>query len=196
MQCCAEGPAGGAPGPPGVSRTSFVFSPILVGGGGERRTFGDRGSLGDAWQTWATSSQFRRKSHVLDRHRAVAGRDPADIRRVCGAVVTIVPASRRPKAQADGTLAGTAGDLADALDEYRRRESRSSSSVTTPRSHQRRRMTSSFSFSRPLFGFARNSPADSRKAWLCQCGAIGRPDSALRLASALPPAATDSKSKS
>jgi hypothetical protein len=43
----------------------------------------------------------------------------ASRRRVCGAVVTIVPASRRPKAQADGTLAGTAEDLADALDEYR-----------------------------------------------------------------------------
>ena len=153
---------------------------------------------GDAWQTWATSSQFRRKSHVLDRHRAVAGRGPADIRRVCGAVVTIVPASRRPKAQADGTLAGTAGDLADALDKYRQagvEEFIIRDDAKIPAAAAR--MTSSFSLSRPLFDwFARNSPADSRKAWLCQYGAIGRPDSALRLASAWPPAATDSESKS
>ncbi len=92
--------------------------PILVGGGGERRTLAIAARYSDAWHTWATSSEFRRKSQLLDRHCEVTGRNPADIRRLSGAVVTIVPASRRPVAQVEGTLAGTAADLAEALDEY------------------------------------------------------------------------------
>jgi F420-dependent oxidoreductase-like protein len=95
--------------------------PILIGGGGERRTLAIAARFADAWHTWASSSVFRRKSHVLDRHCEAAGRAPNDVRRVCGATVRIVSAARQTAAGTDDgeTIVGTAEGVAEAIDEYR-----------------------------------------------------------------------------
>ena len=58
--------------------------PILVGGGGERRTLRIAATYADAWHTWATPEELAAKSAVLDAHCADVGRDPSEIRRVGG----------------------------------------------------------------------------------------------------------------
>jgi F420-dependent oxidoreductase-like protein len=95
--------------------------PILIGGGGERRTLAIAARSADAWHTWATSSVFRRKSRVLDRHCEAAGRAPDDVRRICGASVRIVSAPGQTAAGTDGggTVVGTAESVAEAIDQYR-----------------------------------------------------------------------------
>jgi F420-dependent oxidoreductase-like protein len=95
--------------------------PILIGGGGERRTLAIAARYGDAWHTWATSSEFRHKSQVLDRHCEAASRSPRDIRRVCGATVRIVSAHHESVGQPDddGTVIGSAEAVAETIDRYR-----------------------------------------------------------------------------
>lgn len=58
--------------------------PILVGGGGEKRTMRVAAEYADAWHTWAVPEEFRRKNDVLDAHCADLGRDPSTIRRLTG----------------------------------------------------------------------------------------------------------------
>ena len=58
--------------------------PLLVGGGGERRTMRVAATYADAWHTWATPDELARKNRVLDAHCSDLGRDPAEIRRVGG----------------------------------------------------------------------------------------------------------------
>lgn len=58
--------------------------PILVGGGGEKRTMRVAAAYADAWHTWAGPEDFHRKNTVLDAHCADLGRDPAEIRRLTG----------------------------------------------------------------------------------------------------------------
>ena len=55
--------------------------PLLVGGGGEKRTLRIAALYADEWNAWTTAEVFRHKSEVLDRHCADVDRDPAAIRR-------------------------------------------------------------------------------------------------------------------
>jgi F420-dependent oxidoreductase-like protein len=55
--------------------------PLLVGGGGERRTIPIAARHADEWNVWGTVDVFAHKSGVLDRACADAGRDPAAVRR-------------------------------------------------------------------------------------------------------------------
>ncbi len=59
--------------------------PILIGGGGERRTMRIAAEYADLWHAWSTPDAFPAKNAVLDRHCAEVGRDPGAIRRVTGA---------------------------------------------------------------------------------------------------------------
>ena len=58
--------------------------PILIGGGGEKRTMRIAARYADAWHTWSTPEDFARKNAVLDRRCDEVGRDPSEIRRVTG----------------------------------------------------------------------------------------------------------------
>jgi alkanesulfonate monooxygenase SsuD/methylene tetrahydromethanopterin reductase-like flavin-dependent oxidoreductase (luciferase family) len=53
--------------------------PILVGGGGERRTLRTAGWFGDGANTFGTPEVLTHKRAVLDAHIADAGRSPADV---------------------------------------------------------------------------------------------------------------------
>lgn len=69
--------------------------PLLVGGGGERRTMRIAATYADAWHTWSDPEDpdgFRRKNAVLDEHCAAVGREPERIRRVTGAYFEVPPA--------------------------------------------------------------------------------------------------------
>jgi alkanesulfonate monooxygenase SsuD/methylene tetrahydromethanopterin reductase-like flavin-dependent oxidoreductase (luciferase family) len=53
--------------------------PIIVGGGGERRTLRTLSRFGDVMNTSGTPEQMRRKIAILEQHCRDAGRDPAEI---------------------------------------------------------------------------------------------------------------------
>jgi alkanesulfonate monooxygenase SsuD/methylene tetrahydromethanopterin reductase-like flavin-dependent oxidoreductase (luciferase family) len=58
--------------------------PVLVAGGGERRTLRTVATYADVWHTWGTPESFAAKGSVLDERCAEVGRDPASIRRASG----------------------------------------------------------------------------------------------------------------
>ena len=53
--------------------------PILVGGGGEKRTMRIAAKYADEWNIWSTPEIMKAKLEVLDRHCADLGRDRDDI---------------------------------------------------------------------------------------------------------------------
>jgi alkanesulfonate monooxygenase SsuD/methylene tetrahydromethanopterin reductase-like flavin-dependent oxidoreductase (luciferase family) len=58
--------------------------PVLVAGGGERRTLRTAATYADVWHTWGTPESFAAKSAVLDQRCAEVDRNPASIRRATG----------------------------------------------------------------------------------------------------------------
>jgi alkanesulfonate monooxygenase SsuD/methylene tetrahydromethanopterin reductase-like flavin-dependent oxidoreductase (luciferase family) len=73
--------------------------PILVAGGGERRTIPMAAKYADVWHIWGTPEGYARKSALLDEACATIGRDPAEIRRATGfdyAVGTDIAAAIQP----------------------------------------------------------------------------------------------------
>ena len=59
--------------------------PILIGGGGERRTLRYTARHADIWHGFGRPEVIRHKNEVLDQWCASEGRDPAEIERSCGA---------------------------------------------------------------------------------------------------------------
>jgi probable F420-dependent oxidoreductase len=59
--------------------------PILVGGGGERKTLRYTAEHADIWHGFGQPDVIRHKNAVLDRHCADIGRDPSTIERSCAA---------------------------------------------------------------------------------------------------------------
>ena len=53
--------------------------PLLIGGGGEKRTLRIVAEYADEWNTWSTPEVLAAKLKVLHEHCDVVGRDPADI---------------------------------------------------------------------------------------------------------------------
>ncbi len=53
--------------------------PIMVGGGGEKRTLRTLAMYGDVMNVGGTPAEVRHKIEVLERHCAEAGRDPSEI---------------------------------------------------------------------------------------------------------------------
>jgi probable F420-dependent oxidoreductase len=59
--------------------------PILIGGGGERKTLRYTARHADIWHGFGQPDVIRHKNRVLDDWCAKEGRDPAQIERSCGA---------------------------------------------------------------------------------------------------------------
>ncbi len=59
--------------------------PILIGGGGVRRTLKLVARHGDIWHAFGSAEVFEEKNAILDEHCAAEGRDPATIERSWGA---------------------------------------------------------------------------------------------------------------
>ncbi len=58
--------------------------PVLVGGGGERKTLRVVAEQATIWHSFGDPETFRHKSAVLDRHCADVGREPGEIERSVG----------------------------------------------------------------------------------------------------------------
>ncbi len=61
--------------------------PILIGGGGERRTLRVVAEHADLWHAFGDEATLVRKSAILDEHCRAVGRDPATIERSTGTSV-------------------------------------------------------------------------------------------------------------
>jgi probable F420-dependent oxidoreductase len=61
--------------------------PVLIGGGGERKTLRYTAEHADVWHGFGDAATIARKSRILDGHCADIGRDPAEIERSCGVSV-------------------------------------------------------------------------------------------------------------
>ena len=59
--------------------------PILIGGGGERKTLRYTAEHADIWHGFGQPDVIRHKNEVLDRWCTEIGRDPSEIERSCGA---------------------------------------------------------------------------------------------------------------
>jgi probable F420-dependent oxidoreductase len=55
--------------------------PVLIGGGGERKTLRLVAEYADIWHSFTSTDEFPAKSAVLERHCADVGRDPVSIER-------------------------------------------------------------------------------------------------------------------
>ena len=58
--------------------------PVLIGGGGERKTLRLVAQHADVWHTFGDLDVLTRKSAILDEHCAAVGRDPGKIERSVG----------------------------------------------------------------------------------------------------------------
>lgn len=63
--------------------------PIMIGGGGERKTLRTVARHADIWNVFGTVEALRHKSEVLEEHCAAVGRDPASIERTVGCKLVI-----------------------------------------------------------------------------------------------------------
>lgn len=75
--------------------------PILIGGGGVRKTLRYTAEFADIWHGFGQPDVIRQKNEILDQHCVDVGRDPADIERSCGAN------PRRPETGDDYLAAGS-----------------------------------------------------------------------------------------
>lgn len=59
--------------------------PVLIGGGGERKTLRYTAEYADIWHGFGKADLIKHKNSVLDAHCADVGRDPSEIERSAGA---------------------------------------------------------------------------------------------------------------
>ncbi|MBK5222565.1 MAG: TIGR03560 family F420-dependent LLM class oxidoreductase [Acidimicrobiia bacterium] len=98
--------------------------PILIGGGGEKRTMRIAARFAQEWNVWGTPELLRHKNAVLDQHCADLGRDPAEIRRSCQALLFLFDdeakaAQMRERDIGRAALVGTPEQLVEVVAAYR-----------------------------------------------------------------------------
>ena len=97
--------------------------PLLVGGGGEKRTLRITAEHAQEWNVWSTPDVFAHKSAVLDRHCEDLGRDPSTIHRSTQALVFLSEdeawlGQMRDAGMARAALIGTPAEVVDTLGAY------------------------------------------------------------------------------
>jgi F420-dependent oxidoreductase-like protein len=116
--------------PPNVQQP---HPPILIGGGGEKRTLRTVASYADAANVGGSPAEVSHKFRVLDEHCRAVGRDPAAIRRTTqvplfltedsafrGRVLQGMSAAtgRSEEEAAQSLLLGSVGEIKDRIQEY------------------------------------------------------------------------------
>ena len=98
--------------------------PLLVGGGGEKRTLRIAAQYAEEWNVWSSPEVFRHKREVLERHCEEVGRDPAQIRTSTQALLFLSDdeernADLRGRDLGRATLIGTPAELVETVAAYR-----------------------------------------------------------------------------
>jgi F420-dependent oxidoreductase-like protein len=98
--------------------------PLLIGGGGERRTLRIVARYADEWNVWGLPELLAQKGEVLARHCETEGRDPASIRHSAQALLflsddqaTLDRLRSRPAARP--TIIGNPAEVQDVVGQYR-----------------------------------------------------------------------------
>ena len=94
--------------------------PILIGGGGERKTLRMVATYAEEWNVWADPEIMAQKSAVLDEHCATIGRDPSEIQRSAAALLFLCDdearaAELRSRGIERPSLIGTVAQLQEQL---------------------------------------------------------------------------------
>ena len=90
--------------------------PVLIGGGGERRTLRLVAELADAWNVPCAKDELPGKLEVLARHCADVGRDPGTVTKTWLGSLVIAPTHEEAVAKLEGMLAARGFDRS-ALDD-------------------------------------------------------------------------------
>jgi len=91
--------------------------PIMIGGGGEKKTLRLVAQYGDACNVFGSPEGIARKYRILDEHCAAVGRDPAEIERSTLQGVNLSRDGGR-RAESAAQLVDRFGELADAGAEH------------------------------------------------------------------------------
>ena len=109
--------------------------PILVGGGGEKKTLRTAARYADAWHGFGGVERFKRKLDILEGHCAAVGRDLAEIAFSCGPYVCIRDEPAEALRVLNAALAPYDSSAEDSEDTWPARPSGSpSAGVPSPRS--------------------------------------------------------------
>ena len=94
--------------------------PILIGGGGEKRTLRIAAQWADEWNTWSTPELLSHKLSVLRTHCEAIGRDPRDIAVSTQALVFLSKDESwlADKRAAAAGLVGTPDEVAEVIGRY------------------------------------------------------------------------------
>jgi F420-dependent oxidoreductase-like protein len=97
--------------------------PLLIGGGGERRTIPLAARYADQWNTWTTPQQLAHKVSVLRAHCEQIGRDPSEIHVSTQALLYLSTDSKwldekRQAAPGQPVIVGTPAEVADVIAAY------------------------------------------------------------------------------
>jgi F420-dependent oxidoreductase-like protein len=98
--------------------------PLLIGGGGERRTLPLAARYADQWNTWTTPEQLAHKVSVLTAQCEQIGRDPREIHVSTQALLYLSTDQKwldqkRHMAPGQPVIVGTPGEVTDIIARYR-----------------------------------------------------------------------------
>jgi F420-dependent oxidoreductase-like protein len=98
--------------------------PLLIGGGGERRTLRIAARWADEWNAWGTPELLAHKGSVLERHCDELGRDPATIARSANALLFLSEdeawlAGLRGRDFGRAAIVGTPDEVVEVVARYR-----------------------------------------------------------------------------
>jgi F420-dependent oxidoreductase-like protein len=98
--------------------------PLLIGGGGERRTLRIAAQYADQWNSWTTPEVLAHKVSVLRGHCADVGRDPGDIHVSTQALLFLSTdeswlKDKRESAGDRASIIGTPSEVTDIIGQYR-----------------------------------------------------------------------------
>ena len=95
--------------------------PLLIGGGGEKRTLRIAAKYAQEWNVWGTPEVLKQKMGVLDERCAEIDRDPKTIQRSAQSLMFLSddPSVREQNGQGGRTVAGNVDQIAETMREYR-----------------------------------------------------------------------------
>jgi len=93
--------------------------PILIGGGGEKRTMRIAARYADEWNSWTSPDVLEHKVEVLQKHCSDLGRDPSEIKVSTQAMMFLSTDEEWLKdKRGQGAVAGTPSEVVDIIGQY------------------------------------------------------------------------------